>query len=148
MTEWIAVLMRWGHVGSAMIAIGATLFARMILLPSLPVIDEAGRNALMGRILPRYRHVLWMALLLIIITGVYNYVAVLDEKSMAVDRAYFIVLNIKVLLAVAITVIALMLTVPSQVFAKMQAVGKKWMTVNLILAFILLALGAWLRLQW
>ena len=64
---WFNVFVRWLHVTSAVIAIGAMIFLRVILQPVVAAQDPSVRQAVMERVLPRSRSLLHSTLGLLLL---------------------------------------------------------------------------------
>lgn len=134
-------VMQWAHLMSAIVAVGGVAFLRFILLPAAEGLDEGARKALMGRVLGRFRPILWSCIGVLLLTGLHN-------AAVAVGTApspYLKALLMKVALALVIFGVAFALTIPGAIFSKMQARRKAWLTVNAVLALIVIFLSAYLR---
>src|SRR3954454_250178 len=97
---WFNVLTRWLHVTSAVTAVGAFLFVRLVLLPSVSGQDSGARQAALGAMIPRLKSVIHAALGLLLLTGFYNYtVAMPKARALAYHSLYSSVIGTKILLA-------------------------------------------------
>jgi copper resistance protein D len=65
-------LMNFFHLLAAAIWIGGAVFIKLILEPSLKVIDPPSGGKLMGVVAKRFSITAWASLLIIIITGIYK----------------------------------------------------------------------------
>jgi hypothetical protein len=133
--------MRWLHIFSAITAVGATIFLRLVLIPSLTGLPDEARALLLKNMAGRLRTLIHSAIGGIIISGLYN-THVLWKTSIA---PYGFVYAIKVSLASMIFVVAILLTSSRPKRAAFQAHRKKWLAVNVILAVIIVALSSYLR---
>jgi uncharacterized transporter YbjL len=135
------LIMRWLHIFSAITAVGATIFLRLVLIPSLTGLPDEARALLLKNMSGRLRTVIHSAIGGIIISGLYN-THVLWKTSIA---PYALVYVVKVSLALIIFIVAILLTSSRPKWAAFQANRKKWLAVNVILAVIIVALSSYLR---
>lgn len=71
----LAVVMRFLHIGSAAGLVGGILYARLAALPALSALQIADRAQAVKSAQTRFRGALFSFLGLLIISGIYNYVA-------------------------------------------------------------------------
>jgi uncharacterized membrane protein len=135
------LIMRWLHIFSVITAVGATVFMRLVLIPSLTGLHDEARALLLKNMSGRLRTLLHSAIGGILISGLYN-THVLWRTSIA---PYSFVYAVKVFLALIIFVVAILLTSSSPKRATFQGKRKKWLAVNVILAAIIVALSSYLR---
>lgn len=137
----VRTVMQWAHLVSAVVAVGGTAFLRFVLLPAAAGLDEGARKALMGRVLGRFRPVLWSCIGVLLLTGLHNMAMVAGTAS----SPYLSALTVKIALAFILFAVAFALTIPGAMFAGMQARRKTWLTVNVVLALMVVFLSAYLR---
>ncbi len=149
---WISLVMRWLHVGSALVGLGAIVAVRFVLLPALR--GQADGEGIYDRVRPVLKTVVHSALGLAILTGFYNYVVVsipaVREKREAVDAvsafaAYHPVMGLKIILSLALFGIGAMLIKPVPAFHEKR---DTWYTVGVVLGFLVLLAGAFMRRLW
>ncbi len=138
----VNLLMRWLHIFSVITAVGATVFLRLVLIPSMAEVKEEARSQLMKSLAGRLRQLIHGAIGGILLSGLYN-THLLWKTSVA---PYGMIYTIKVTLALAVFLIAIFLTSSRPKWASFQANRKKWLGVNLVLAAIIVALSAVLRM--
>ena len=138
----INLLMRWLHIFSVIAAVGATVFLRLVLIPSMAEIKDEARAQLMKSLAGRLRKLIHGAIGGILLSGLYN-THLLWKTSVA---PYGIVYTIKVTLALVVFLIAIFLTSSRPKWAAFQANRKKWLGVNLAIAALIVALSALLRM--
>ena len=123
----INLLMRWLHIFSVITAVGATVFLRLVLIPSMAEVKEEARSQLMKSLAGRLRQLIHGAIGGILLSGLYN-THLLWKTSVA---PYGMIYTIKVTLALAVFLIAIFLTSSRPKWASFQANRKKWLGVNL-----------------
>jgi uncharacterized membrane protein len=135
------LVMRWLHIFSVITAVGATVFMRFVLIPSLAGLDEEARSLLQKNLKPRIQILTHSAIGGILLSGLYN--THLLWKTSVFPYGY--IYAVKVLVAFIIFLIAIFLTSSNPKRAAFQANRKKWLGVNLALAALVVILSACLR---
>lgn len=138
----VKVVMRWLHVLSAVLALGSVLFLRFVVLPAGP--------ELVDRLKPRIKKVVHASIGILLVTGLYNYLAVAvprlkETGAPGLLAGYHAVMGVKILLSLAFFAIATLLLVP------VRSIDEKrsgWLTVNTVLGLAVLLLAAYLRRIW
>jgi len=133
--------MRWLHVFSVITAVGATIFMRFVLVPSLAGLNEEARNLLQQNLKPRLQILIHSAITGILLSGLYN--THLLWKTSIFPYSY--VYTVKVLMALILFLIAIFLTSSNPKRAALQANRKKWLGVSFTLAVVVVMLSAYLR---
>ena len=147
---WLNVVVRWVHVASAVVALGATLAMRFVVLPALSGLPNAGE--VMGALRGRVKRLVHAALGLLLISGFYNYIvvaipAVRAEREAGVQgfQLYHPVMGVKILLSLVLVAVAIVLLSPREMEAGSR---KKMLTVNSVIGLAILLLAAYLRRLW
>ncbi len=113
----------------------------LVLFPSAGLLDEEQRDRLLKAALGRFRWVSWSVMILLLASGLYNVKLV----WLVPWGPYWTFLTIKIVLALAIFVIILCLTIPLKIFAGFRERRKQWLYVALGLAMIVILISAYLR---
>ena len=152
---FLPALIQWIHVGSVVLLIGGFFFLRVILLPSAKVLPDNQQPKLLEAAFRRFRVVIWSALLTILFSGVYNFIAFLkstgsfsqDSTTEVVEdlSIYILVLGVKLFIVFIIFTFGVLLTFPYPVFAPIQKRPAPWLNLTLILGLIVIFLSALLR---
>jgi uncharacterized membrane protein len=140
----LSSLVQWIHILAAVTAVGGVIFLRFVLLPSVQETPDAERQALMERVVGRFRPFLWGSIGVLLATGLYNAGQVAVRGGFAIP-GYVGVLVVKVLLAFIIFTIAILLTVPGPAFSGLKARRKGWLMFNTLLGTAIILLSAVLR---
>ncbi len=135
-------LMQWLHLGGVIVGVGGVAFARFVLIPTAAALPPEQRAPFMARIGARFNRILWTAIGVILVSGLYN---MLSSLQAGVDARYQVVLGVKVLLALILFAIAFLITLPFPALAGIQKQRPCWLLVNLTLATIIVLLSAALR---
>ena len=152
---FLSALIQWIHVGSVVLLIGGFFFLRVILLPSAKTLPENQRFKLLEAAFRRFRIVIWSALLTILFSGIYNFIAFLRSTrtpsqnpptELVQDLSiYILVLGVKLFIVFIIFTFGVLLTFPYPVFSPIQKRPTPWLNLTLILGLIVIFLSALLR---
>jgi len=128
------------HLLSVVIAVGGAITLRFVVMPYLSGEENSVHRQ---AILSRWRLVLWLAIILIIVSGLGN----AQQAYMRVERDFFYwgIFAVKSVLALALFTISIMLTMPMKAFDTFRNRWNHWMHLVVAIGTIILFLSAWLR---
>lgn len=143
----LGLVSRWLHILSAIAAVGGSIFMRLALLPAVGVLADDARRALHEAVRSRWSKVVMAAILFLLLSGVYNLIAIERNKTYpeADSALYHALLGIKLILALVIFFIASALVGRSEGLAKIRQNARFWLTLNVVLAVILVLLSGLMR---
>lgn len=131
------IFMRWLHIGAATLAIGVPIYVRFVAMPAIEEIpDEAIKKALRERLNARWRKFVMVMITLLLISGVYWLLYVVNLKRK--PALYHALLGVKILAAFGLFFLASALAGRSKAFEHFRVNAKKWVTVNVALGIIIL----------
>lgn len=134
MAEALNVLMRWLHITSVVVLIGGVLYARLIVAPAIGSLPSAEQETLGDAMAARFRSLLYLVLLFLLATGIYNVFLNLDRGPL-----YHALLGIKILLALHVFAAGLLVVKPKNPKRTRQLTG------IVISGVIIIAISAVLR---
>lgn len=139
------VLSRWIHVGAAIVLVGGSVFTKFVLMPAAKGLQESEHVALRERIMGRWRKFVMAGILLLLLSGFYNYLAVAmpDHKG---DGFYHGVMGVKIVLAFVAFFLASVLTGRSPRFESLRADSGKWLGVLILVSATVVALAGVLKI--
>jgi len=140
----IDVLSRWAHVGAAIVLVGGSVFTRFVLMPAAAGLQESEHIALRERIMGRWKKLVMAGILLLLLSGFYNYVKV-GIPAHKGDGLYHGLMGLKMLLAFGAFFLASVLTGRSPQFDAIRADASKWLVVLLLLTGSVIAIGGFLK---
>ena len=140
----LTVLFRWIHVGVAVVLAGGAAFSWLVLVPAAAELPDAEHAALKERVQRRWKRIVMIGILLLLISGFYNYLQVTAPAHQGVGR-YHMLMGIKILLAFVVFFLASVMTGRSATFEKMRQQPGKWLSILVILAGVVIALGGVLK---
>jgi uncharacterized membrane protein len=134
MTEALNVLMRWMHITSVVVLVGGVLYARLVIVPAIVSLPTEQQDSLGDAMAARYRSLLYLAMLLLTGTGIYNMV-----MNSGRGPLYQALLGTKLLLVLHVFVVGLLIVKPKNPKRARQ------MTGIAISGVIIIAISAVLR---
>ncbi len=141
----LPILSRWAHVLCAVTMVGGVLFLRFILMPSASeALSEEQHLSLKGAVLKRWKKVVMLCILLLLLSGVYNLMARLKGDA-DLPSLYHALFGIKFLLALAVFFIASCLVGRAAAFEGMRKNMKKWLLINVVLALCIVLISGVLK---
>jgi len=138
----MTTFMQWIHLMAAVVGLGGMGFILLILIPSLGVLDEEQRLKFSQAVAGRFRWASWSAMLLLLISGLYNVRRYYWEEPW--DRAWKF-LALKVLLSFLLFAIVLGITIPFKLFEPLRARRRMLLLVAFILGVVVVLISAYLR---
>jgi uncharacterized membrane protein len=145
-TVALMILSRWLHVGTAIVLLGGTIFMRFVLLPAAMKLPTDAHETLRGHLLARWKIVVHAGVALLLASGLYNYIAVMIPQHKG-DGLYHALMGVKILLALAVFVLAEALVGKAPVFEKIRQNRKMWMAVAVLLGLTIVAISGYLKVR-
>jgi len=137
----LTTIMQWIHLSAAVAGIGGMAFLVVILFPVLRQTEAAQREAVIRAVLMRFRWVTWTVIVLFIASGIYN-MSLVWEAPWGI---YWKMLTLKIVLALAVFLIALCLTIPLKSLNWFRARREMWLAIALGLGMAVILISAHLR---
>ena len=134
MADVLFVLMRWLHLASMATLVGGMLYGRFVMTSSESALAADSREALGNRAAGAYRPLVLAAISGLILSGAYN-LATNPGHSVR----YYVLLSIKLLLALHVFSMAFLITQPK------NPRRARMMTGTVISGLIIIAISAYLR---
>ena len=136
------ILSRWLHITAAAVAVGGLIYARFVLMPAMESLAVEQRALLAARIAKRLRPIAVTTIVVMIVSGVYNLLRVLQGD---LPPGYHMALGIKFLIAVHVLGMLYIASVPPSGDATRDAKRSRLLLGGAISGLVVLALGAYLR---
>ncbi len=152
--EVVALLSRLLHILASMAAVGGPMFVLLALSPAMRGLADRDRATLQDAIRRRWSKVVMAAILFLTLTGLYNFFAFraasghwgeVWQSGSANSKLYNMLFGVKFLLALAIFFVASALSGRSAGLAKFRENAKTWLTVQLVLAVLVVAIAGQMR---
>ncbi len=143
----VLLVLRYLHIFGAIALFGGSLFAWFAVVPSLATLKNEEKKGLHEEIRNRWKWVAHAAILAILVSGIVN--LVLASRYNFPDEGgkmiYNMLAGLKLLISLPVFFIAAMLTGRSALSQKFREKVGFWLTVNLVLATIMVLMGGMLR---
>ncbi len=145
--EIFSIVIRVLHIGSAILAAGGAAFQYIALLPAAAELQETPARALRERIAARWRGVVFTAVLLLLATGLLNFLIfkVPEYRGTSHVALYHGLFGLKLLLALIVFHPATLLVLPGPKGEIARAAARGWLGYMLVLFTLIVVLGAVLR---
>ena len=136
----LAVVIRFLHIGSAAGLVGGILYARLAALPALDALPAAERMQAAKSAQAKYRGILYTFLVLLILSGIYNYVA--GQPHGSHWQMWF---GIKMLLVLHILAASILWATSPSDDAKAEAKNKRRLTGVVISGFLAILIANYMH---
>lgn len=142
---WIDVVSRITHVSTAIALVGGSVFTLLVLMPSAKLLTDEQHAVLAEAVTGRWKKFVHLGIVLFLVSGFYNYSqAIALHKG---DGPYHMMLGIKMLLAFVVFFFASALVGRSQKLAGIRTNRKRWLTVVVILATVIVAISGYAKVR-
>jgi uncharacterized membrane protein len=118
MGEILIPLMRWLHLASMTALIGGILYARFVIAPSESSLPADARTTLDDRAARYFRPVVYGAIVLLVVSGLFNYMTKPGRSSL-----FHILFGIKILLALHVFGVSILIAQPGNKRRNRQLFG-------------------------
>lgn len=142
--DWIAIVSRWTHVGTAIVLVGGTVFLRFVLSPAAAQLSDDAHAKLRELVIGKWKKFVHAGILLFLVSGFYNYLVV-QAPAHKGDKLYHPLMGTKILLAFGMFFIASALVGRSKTFEGMRKNMKMWQTVLVVLAAIIVGISGFAK---
>jgi uncharacterized membrane protein len=138
------VISRWVHVMTAVLLLGGALFQWIVLRPAAVHLPDAEHDRLRELVLGRWRRIVRLGMVLLLLTGFYNYLVVAKPLS-SVWKLYHPLMGTKILLAFGVFFLAEALAGKSRAFAGLRRQTATWLPVLILLGVLIVAISGFLK---
>ena len=135
-------LLQWVHVTAVVMGVGGMAFLLFALTPGVGNLPPEQRERLAKEVIARFRWLLWSAMTLILLSGLYSVREYYWEVGWGKSWE---LLTVKIVLACIVFVIGLALTLPFKVFDWVRAHRKIWLAFAVGLSIAIIYISAYLR---
>lgn len=143
---WIALVSRWAHIITAVVLVGGTVFLRFVLGPAAAQLPDDSHAKLKELVKGTWKKFVHGGIALFLISGFYNYLVVQAPLHKG-DKLYHALMGIKILLALAVFLIASGLVGRSKAFAGMRAQAKLWQGILVTLAMLIIGISGFVKVR-
>ncbi len=140
----LALILRWFHIVPAVVAGGATFFARFALIPTLAGLPDAERARIKEGIDRRWRVILNACIGSLLVSGLLNF-ALFQAPLHRGQPLYHALFGLKVMAALVVFFLASALYGRSPALAPIRANARFWAGIAVALIVLILLLSGVLR---
>ncbi len=140
----LALISRWLHIASVVVAIGGAVFMRFALMPAAhSVLSEDLHDRLRSQVMARWKTVVHVCVAILIMTGAFNFYIAFHDNVKPIP--YHPLLGVKLIGAVVVFFLAIALTGSSPGFSKLRQKSGKWLSVLIALAALIILLSGLMK---
>ncbi len=145
--EIVPLISRWVHIYTSIAIVGGTVFLRYVLSPAAAAaLSDAEHSALRERVLGIWKRFVHAGILLFLLSGFYNYLAVTRPNHEG-DKLYHMLMGTKILLAFVVFFLGSALVGKSAAFQKIRDNRNRWLSVVIVLAVIIVGIAGFLKVR-
>ncbi len=141
----VDVVSRVVHVTTAIVLLGGSIFALLVLLPSAKILGDEAHQQLKEAVNKRWKMLVHIGILLLLVTGFYNYFQQMPKHKG--DGLYHGLLGTKIILAFIIFFIASVLVGRAKAFEGWRAKRESWLRIIVLLGLVIVAASGFLKVR-
>lgn len=143
--EYVEILSRWIHVGTAIVLLGGSVFTRFVLMPVAATLPDDAHTLLREGVAARWRKFVGIGIGLLLLSGLYNYVVVSVPKHRG-DGLYHGLMGAKMLLSLGVFFLASALTGRASAFESLRSNSRRWLGLLILLTALVVAIAGFLKI--
>ncbi len=143
--DYLALVLRWIHLLSAITLVGGSLFAFLVLRPWLASLPEEQRRQIHQQLRARWAKVVFVGIALLLVTGLVNIMRINAQLPPELKKTYHPLLGIKVLVALGVFFLASALAGKSAAFQGLRAHWARTLGVVVLLGVLVVLISGYLR---
>ena len=144
--QLLPLISRVVHVATAIVLVGGSVFMRFALMPAAEELGQAEHDGLRERVLGRWRRFVHGGIALLLLSGLYNYLAVMRPAHQG-DGPYHMLVGIKMLLAFVLFFLASALVGRSSGLKALRDKARGTLVVMIILAAVIVVISSYLKVR-
>ena len=142
----LPLLMRWIHVGTAIVVVGGLIFYRLVFVPVAErILSEEERERLHEPLMRRWKMYIHPPIILFLISGFYNFIFVTSALHQG-QRVYHALFGLKFLLALGIFALLIIMTSTMDWSQKLRKNQALW-SVLIVLTAVVVLLGGYMKVM-
>lgn len=135
----------WLHLLGAIAAVGTAITLRLVILPALNGLEEDVREEFEKTVRRKLTPIVHGSVLVLFLTGIANFVRVMQDGLGEQSGLYLSVFMLKVLFSFGVFFIAVMLTIASPSLETFGTNRGRWLLINILLGAVVVFLASVLR---
>ncbi len=142
--DYLDLILRWAHIFSAVLLVGGTYFLRFVWFPSTRELSTEERETAFCLMRRPWAMIVMLTTLLLLVSGLVNAVRIIVRFDFS--DPYHALVAIKLLLALVLFFVAARVAGRSASAVKVREKIGMWLTINTIVATLLVGLGGYMKL--
>lgn len=142
--DWVAVVSRWTHIGTAIVLVGGLVFLRFVVAPAAAQLPDDAHAKLKELILAKWKKFVHCGIALFLVSGFYNYLVVQAALHKG-DKLYHALMGTKILLALGVFFLSSVLIGRSKTFVGMRSNAKLWQGIIIVLAALIIGISGFAK---
>ena len=143
--EFIDIISRIVHVGTAITLVGGSIFTAFVLIPSANEIDDEAHQKLAAAVTSRWKRFVHAGIALFLLSGFYNYYRAIPKHDG--DGLYHALIGTKILIALGVFFLAAALVGRSQKLQPIRDRRAKWLKVLITLAAVIIVISGFVKVR-
>lgn len=142
----LPLLMRWIHVGTAIVLVGGLIFYRLVFVPVVTkVLSDEEREKLRVPLMRRWKMYIHPPVILFLVSGFYNYIFVTSGNHEG-QGLYHALFGVKFLLALGVFALGIIMTSTMGWSEKLRKNQALW-SVLVLLAVAVALIGGYMKVM-
>lgn len=144
--DFIDLLSRWVHVGTAIVLLGGTAYVRFVLQPAASQLPDEQHQKLRELVTARWKRFVHGGIFLLLVTGLWNWL-VAANPAPEFRKTYQMIMGIKFLIALLLFVVASAVVGRSKAFDRLRQNPKRALGLIVLLGTIIVCMSGYLRVE-
>ena len=143
--DFLDLISRWVHIGTAAVLFGGAVFSRFVLLPAAETLPEAEHEQLRAGVLSRWKRFIHLGIALLLLSGFYNFArAIPGHKG---QGAWHAVVGTKILLAFMLFFLASAIVGRSSLAGTMRKNARLWLGLIVLLGATIICISGYAKIK-
>jgi uncharacterized membrane protein len=141
--QWIDIISRIVHVGTAITLVGGSVFMLLVLMPATRELADESSEQLSSAVIGRWRKFVHIGVTLFLVSGIYNYARGFANHEG--QSLYHALIGTKMLLAIGVFFLAAALVGRSPALEGFRSQRGKWLKVLVCLAAVIVGISGFVK---
>ncbi len=137
------LVLRVLHIAATCTSLGGLFYARMVLWPTLPLLEEPVRTEFLNAMIRRFALIKWTGVCVVAVTGIFQWFKIFP--TVAHPDLYITYFSIKMIGGVGLFTITFLLALPAERLQGMQRHRAFWSGLNIACGLTILIGAALMR---
>jgi len=139
----MSLVFRVLHIAATCTSLGGLFYARMVLWPTLDLLDATERERFLSAAIRRYAYIKWTGVIVVAVTGIFQWLWTYPYVQN--QNLYLMYFGIKMAGAIGLFSITFLLALPAEQLHGMQTHRAFWSGLNVVCGLMILVGAALMR---